>query len=268
MFVFWVERFIFYTENKNMKSDQTHIFSIFYPELSALVDRISINQIIEIKDKNIRSRVVNVLRLKQGDPILFFDEKVNVKFVLHERTFKAKGLFFILKTTENNKTFKPEIILGVGLLKREFFENICYVAAQMGANKIIPVLTQRVHKNWINQKNKNRLKKIMISAAEQSKSFFIPQLLGPVNLKYFLNLDCNKKICFDYNGKKLIDLLQDLNKSKPNKIQLFFGSEAGFSDQEYKLISKSNFDIFKLTSTILRSVEAVTVGLGSIRSVV
>lgn len=250
-----------------MLDSHKHVFSIFISTLAELVKGKKIGEAIQIDDSLLISRIVNVLRIRIKEDIIFFDKYCNGLFTLHSDSSKGKQLFFILRTINKNRKFDSEIVLGVGLLKKAFFEQVLYFASQMGANKVVPILTERISKNWLDDNSRKRMKKILVSGAEQSKSFLIPEIEVPVGLIDFLKLPIKKKICFDGGGDSLISLLIDLNKNKPDQVQLLFGPEAGFTDAELILI-KEQFEVYSLTSTVLRSVEAVSVGLGSIRSVI
>jgi len=46
-----------------------------------------------------------------------------------------------------------------------------------------------------------------------------------------------------------------------------FGPEGGLTKQEEDLLKENDFEFYVLTPTVLRSVEAVAVGLGSVRSI-
>jgi len=92
--------------------------------------------------------------------------------------------------------------------------------------------------------------------------------MKPVNLQNLLKSLQNdtKKVFFDVDGKPLLNLLNDLDKNQ-NKIVLMFGPEGGLTKQEEDLLKENDFEFYVLTPTVLRSVEAVAVGLGSVRSI-
>ncbi|MFA5075193.1 MAG: RsmE family RNA methyltransferase [Candidatus Babeliales bacterium] len=248
---------------------EKHIFAIYLNNLSELNNLVTEENLL-LQDKELNQRIIKILRLETGDIIILFDSKINLELEILQ-TKQDKVLGKILKIQDNKKII-PEIILAVGLLKKSSFEEILYVAAQMGVTQIQPILSEKIQKNWFIEKDLNRLNKILISACEQSKNFFVPELLTPIKLDKFLNNTLNsnlkkyKKICFEPEHQKLIKLLQDCNKN-PENLVLLFGPEGGFSNQELDLIKKNNFDFYELTPTILRSVEAITVGLGVIRSI-
>ncbi len=46
------------------------------------------------------------------------------------------------------------------------------------------------------------------------------------------------------------------------------GPEGGVTDEEQQLLQAIGFDTYTLTPTVLRSVDAVTIALGGIRSII
>jgi len=256
-----------------MKINAKHCFSLYFENLSEIISGLKIENKTEIKDSNLRKRIINVLRLKADEKFLLFDSVYNVQFVLLKDSFENKKLLVAsIVQINKNVLVKPEIILCPALLKKNFFEDVLYFAAQMGASKVCPLLTEKICKNWLDQKAIDRLKKIMISACEQSGNFVIPDLCNPKKLQTFLPAEFdpklkNKKICFHDTGKSLFGLLQNLHETHYDKIYLLIGPEGDFIEKELEMMQEQEFQFFVLTPTILRSVDAVAVGLGAVRSV-
>jgi 16S rRNA (uracil1498-N3)-methyltransferase len=249
--------------------EDKHVFAIYFNSLSKC--NLVKSQNFTICDKSIIHRIKKVLRLSEGEELVLFDDKQKVKLKLLKEDKSKKNILNtkVLSVSQNIKP-KNEIILSVGLLKKENFERIVYFAAAMGANVIQPFISHKIQRKWGGAKEVERLQKILISACEQSKNFNIPQILEPLSFdKFIKNLNTNsKKICFEVDGASLFDLLSDLNEFSHNQIILTFGPEGGFSSDEIAKLRKVGFGFVKLTPTILRSVEAVAVGLGSVRSIV
>lgn len=248
-----------------------HIFSIYVEDLSMVLVGAEINKVFELKDKKTHSRITQILRLDKNDEVIFFDDYINMKIQLLDETFE-NNKFIYAKIIEKNKNekIKPEIILCPSLIKKHSFEDLIYNAASMGATIIRPVITEKVQRKWGYEKEKERLEKVMIAACEQSKNYIMPELHSPVKLPVLLkgleNLS-GKKIFFDSNQEPLINIIPNLSSHKIGKICLFFGPEGGLTQQEILLAKTKGFEGCSLTKTILRSQEAVTVGLGVVRSI-
>ncbi len=248
-----------------------HTFSIFLENLTELTSNLNINQTFELKDKLIYSRITNILRLSESDNIIFFDKNINILVELLSQTFKNnKSVFLKILEKNKNKKLEPEIILCTGLVKKSSFEELIYNASALGATVIQPILTDKCQQKWAGQKEIDRLKKIIIAACEQSKNYCLPELYEPIKISEYLKYAKNKnykKIFFESDQIKATELIKELTKNFQEKIVLVFGPEGGFSDSEISNFKESNFAGYSLTQTILRSQEAVTVGLGFIRIV-
>ncbi len=255
-----------------------HVFTIFFAQLSEIIKNSTDNK-IQIRDKDLYKRLISVLRLKFDERFILFDEKINATFALDKKTFDNKKVIYAEFLQQNqNKSLAPEVIFCPALLKRSSFADVTYFAAQMGANEILPIITEKTQRKWGGSKEQERLQKIIVSACEQSKNFVLPKLNDPLKLQDFLkdfriedsrieDSKKIKKILFDPDGKPLIDLFNELNNKKIEKIFILIGPEGDFLDSEIDLIKKSGFVFYKLTKAILRSTEAASVGLGSIRSI-
>ena len=248
-----------------------HTFAFYKKDISVLLVGKKIGSICSFKDTEFYNRLIRVVRIHADDCFILFDEKVHATISVHEDMINKKR--FIIGTivdVKQNKKLIPEVTLAVGLLKKDAWEQVVYFAAQMGATRLIPILSEKVQRSFDAQKEFERLQKIMISACEQSKNFVFPEISEQQNLSDFLNQtnkDCVKRICFDEHADSFFNVLDDLHKKKYGEIVLLIGCEGGFSESEIQQIKSMQFSFTSLTPTILRSVEAVAVGLGVVRSV-
>jgi 16S rRNA (uracil1498-N3)-methyltransferase len=246
-----------------------HMFSIYIKNLSSLLADVKEKQLFVCNNKNLHKRLTRVLRLKPEEHVILFDKHIHVTCCLQAKTYKQNKQVsvFILKI-EENKPFVPEIVLCPSLLKKNSFEDLVYVAAAMGVHIICPVLSEKVKRVWGGSKERERLEKIIIAACEQAKCFSIPELCEPLSLtEYVQTIDAEtRKIAFEVDGVPLFDVLHSLHNKTHKKVVLLFGPEGGFTNQEIDLMKNTGCTCCKLTPTVLRSVDAIAVGLGSVRS--
>ena len=242
------------------KLSPKHKFAFFVEDLSKIEN--------SIKDKELVKRITSVLRLKTEDEIIFFDRKIS----LDSEIISISKDKIEIKINKKLKieSIKPEINIFIGLLKKESFEEILYSCLELGATSITPLITEKIHKNWWSNKFKERFDKILISAAEQSKNFFIPELNEPVKFSEASHTERALasrsiiNILLDVNGQSLLSTLNQIKDT--NSLNLIIGPEGDFSDSEKEIMKKNNFIFCKLTPTVLRSVQALNVGLGSFRA--
>lgn len=269
-----------------------HLFALFYKDLTRYVSENASGQIsgespfqIEFIDRDLWQRLTKVLRLRAGQQLILFDQHVNLMATVLDKTFTKKEFIALcIESVQSNQALKPNITLMPCLLKKDAFEDVIYAAAQMGVNKIIPILSDKVQRPWGEKKERERLFNIMVAACEQSKNFFLPEICQPVKIQDIsrqANLilpegQANLKIYFDPSGACFVDLLKKIQESNNQKsdaqknnnlnIVLFFGPEGGLTGPEEKQLSDLGFETYALTPTILRAREAVIVGLGGVRS--
>jgi len=171
-------------------------------------------------------------------------------------------------TKAKNKHLTPKIDVFLPVLKRDDFHDALYAMVELGASSVQLVTTQKAQYSWSGAKDIERAQRVMISAAEQSKNYSLPTLFEPVSLEQAINNSGDaRKIFFDPKGKPLLEVLQEAKKSQENRFILLVGPEGDLSDSEKSLLQSNNVVFCALTPTILRSIHAISLGLGVFRSV-
>ena len=196
--------------------------------------------------------VVNVMRLKRGSNINFFNKegewKSEIIFLDKDRVeVKILGKVKQSMTSSN-------IELAICLVKKNPMETILQKATELGVSKIIPIISERTE---VKELNFERANKIVIEATEQSNQMVPPKILKTIKLKDFLqNLDGTTKLLFaDINSK---NYLKNKNLEDFKSLCILIGPEGDFSPSERELIlSISDVIPFTLSKNILRSDTAV-----------
>ena len=196
--------------------------------------------------------VVNVMRLKRGSNINFFNKEGEW---LSEIIFLEKDrveVKFLNKIKDSIKAANIE--LAICLVKKNPMDTILQKATELGVSKIIPIISERTE---IKELNHDRAKKIVIEATEQSNQLIPPEIYKIMKLKDFIiNLDNSTQLLFaDVNSKN--NLKQD--DIKRNNIKsILIGPEGDFSPTERELIlANANTTPFSISKNILRSDTAV-----------
>jgi len=215
--------------------------------------------------------VVNVMRLKRGSNINFFNKNgewlSEIVFLDRDRV----EVKFLNKIKEPNKTSNIE--LAICLVKKSPMETILQKATELGVSKIIPIVSERTE---IKEINIERANKIVVEATEQSNQLIPPEISQVIKLKDFLNnLDVSTKLLFaDVNSKDNLKkevstklLFADVNSkdnlkkevlSEAKSLSVLIGPEGDFSPSEIELIhGNPNVVPFTISRNILRSDTAV-----------
>ena len=196
--------------------------------------------------------VVNVMRLKRGSNINFFNSdgewKSEIVFLDKDRV-EVK----ILEKIKQSKG-SSNIELAICLVKKNSMEMILQKATELGVSKIIPILSERTE---VKELNYDRANKIVIEATEQSNQLSPPKIFEVTKLKDFLdNLDGTSKLLFaDVNSTNNLNA-ETLKQGNP--ISVLIGPEGDFSPSERdSILGNSNVTSFTISRNILRSDTAV-----------
>lgn len=231
------------------KNDQ-HEFALYYSELKQTKE-------LTFLDHDLVSRIGSVLRLKSGESVILFNQHYHALFLLKEVSHKKVS--GTLGQLQINTQYEPHITLLLPVLKREALENAVYGAVESGVSEIQLVLTQKVQRKW-QPKDLERLNRIIIAAAEQSKCFAAASLYEPIQLEAALEKYQHQKLYFaDPAGIEL--------QKVENDCSVLIGPEGDLTESEKEQLKKYNPQFFKLTPTILRAQLAAVVSVAIIRSI-
>lgn len=247
-----------------MTTTEKHFFSLHVTDISKQLQDIISPELI-IREYDIVHRVCGVLRMKEGSIFYLFDQYIHV-LVQVVRITKKELLLKILECKKNKLLF-PKIVLFLPILKRTALEQAIYNATETGVS-IIQLIRTTKSMSQMSLHEYARLEKIIIAAAEQSKYFNLAKILLPISIDQALKAAGGKKIWFDPIGQSFVHIITTLHKDRPEDITILLGPEGGFTIEEQKNILSHDFETYALTPTILRSVSAVTLAVGIIRTFV
>lgn len=201
------------------------------------------NQIVAI-DKSLSHYLTHVMRTKK---CLCFNGGVEFSANLAD---DERSL--IIGEQTNHSDPSGDIKLIFAPIKR--LDDMLNMATQMGVACFQPVITERTvahHINW------ERMKKIVIEAAEQSNRNSVPEIRQPIKFSD-LNLS---NICFADErvayGRPACAIPTDAKS-------ILIGPEGGFSDDEFSALDSAGACGISLGKTILRAEVAAVVAIGKI----
>jgi 16S rRNA (uracil1498-N3)-methyltransferase len=121
---------------------------------------------------------------------------------------------------------------------------------------------------WGSEKDYARAERIFIAAAEQSKQFVLPDMKPVCNLATAIaNLGNEYRLFFDAAGKPLPELASHVLVHKPASYACLFGPEGDLTPLEKEQILNKGFTFYRLTPSILRAQQAISVALGLLRAI-
>ena len=196
-------------------------------------------------DKSQSHYISKVMRIKEGENISLFNE--TGEWIAKIKEIKKGIINFVIIKKFKNVENDMEIWLAFSPIKFNYLNFMIQKATELGITRFIPILTDRT---VVRDINKDRIKKIIIEACEQSNRTKLPKLEKLIRFKEFLKI---------YNDTNIV--LGDLNTNeekiyfnKKNPICILIGPEGDFSETERELMRQlKNLRSLRINKNILRS---------------
>jgi len=201
-------------------------------------------------DKSQSHYVSKVMRVKVSEVFSLFNSsgEWETKILSISKSIVEFNITKQLRQKESTK----ELWLAFSPIKSNYFNFMIQKATELGVTKFIPIIFDRT---IVRKINKERLKKVIIEAAEQSNRINVPFIEEPHSLKDFLSNEKMDLIFTDLNSqnKKI-----DLKKLTSNPTCIIIGPEGDFSEEEREqILGFADVQPIKINDNILRSETAV-----------
>ena len=196
------------------------------------------------------SHATKVLRKKIGDILFVMNGKGNLFKCKLDQITSKKSLLSIIEVTsfDTNTQLHIAIAPTKNNNRMEFFLE---KATEIGIRSITPILCKRSERKIIKS---DRMHKIIVSAAKQSKSFYVPVLNEMISLEKFLtnNVSDHKFIahCEENNIKKE---LTDYTIGKTANCTILIGPEGDFTPIEIEQALNHGYNELSLGNNRLRT---------------
>ena len=252
--------------SKAVENKEKHEFALFVESLSLLLQKKHIGDNLVFSDEKMVHRIANVLRLKVHEQCILFDRYIHAS-VMIEAFIGKKSISVAIQSIQKNVILQPSITFLLPVLKRDDYEAALYALAEVGVNTIQLIFTQKTPHQWAGKRDKERAERILIAAAEQSKHFAYPEIKEPIILEAALQeyTIADVRLFFDPEGEALFDVMHKVRDTKTKNIVLLVGPEGDLNAEEKKLVQMNNFIFCALTPTIMRAVQAASLGAGLVR---
>jgi 16S rRNA (uracil1498-N3)-methyltransferase len=136
----------------------------------------------------------------------------------------------------------PDLDLVIALVKRARLETIVEKAAELGARRVRPVVTERTNADHTRV---DRLQAIAVEAAEQTGRLDVPQVLEPVRLDRLLaDWEAGRRLLFCDEAGDAAPVLQTLaSQGGGARWAILIGPEGGFSPAERARLRALDFAV-------------------------
>ena len=208
----------------------------------------------------------NVLRLQRGDEIYVFDG-AGKEFRCLVCEFARDGAVLDVKAeVEPARSESPlHLTLAVGLLKGEKFDLVVQKATELGASRVIPVVTSRadvlLRDGNEGQRKGIRWQRLALEAAKQCGRTRLMEIKPPVEFGDLIRdsgpADELRVMFAEREGASFLNAMKDL-KAATRAIGLV-GSEGGWTDDEIRQARSDGWKIVTLGGRTLRAETAAIV---------
>ncbi len=243
-------------------------------------ENLSVGATIKLSD-NAATHATRVMRLDVGDSLALFCGD-GFDYACELTSVKKSETLAQVKSSvkvENESNLNITLLLGISAGDR--MDIGLQKAVELGANKIVPIKTERSVVKLDEEKARKRAEhwqNVVIAACEQSGRAIVPSVETPINLALWFaktpspfkgegggegeNSPTILRVTLDpLADKKLADL------TKPNgEIQLLIGAEGGLSANETALAAQHGFIGVQLGPRILRTETAPLAAIATMQT--
>mgnify|MGYP006281787389 CR=1 FL=1 len=209
------------------------------------------NGFIELLDQE-AAHASKVLRASEGDKLQIVDGKGGRYEGLIRRITK-KSIQVEIKDHQRVPTSKPELILGMGIIKkRDRLEFAVEKAVELGVSKILLFRSDHSIKENVRM---DRLESIAVSAMKQSLRAWLPEISLYTSLNKLVDEMHDAEILAAH--EKVDAAGESFQKKESDKKLLLVGPEGGFSDDEVNMFRDHGARLVSLGEKRLRTETAV-----------
>lgn len=220
----------------------------------------------------------DVLRLRAGDEAFVFDGEGREFACVVVETGGGRGAAARLEVRGRAEPPSPEsplrLSLGVALLKGEKFDLVVQKATELGASRIVPVVSRRADVRLRDERDAGarveRWRRLALEASKQSGRACVPPVETPAAFGNFVADDAGAaRLMFaERSGGAagafvrvgLSEFAGGVEGSRPASVTALVGPEGGWEEEEVALAAERGWTIITLEGRTLRAeTAAITV---------
>ena len=192
-------------------------------------------------------RIKNVLRIKENDELIIFNNKKQQ--YLCSVNYENKIIILILKNKIPLQiSCKKNISLAVSIVSMKVMDLIIQKSVELDVSFFHPIYTNRSQYKDI-QKKISHWEKIIIHATEQSGRCELMKMYTPLALNEYISASSGGlRYILHQNGKPFTQ--DELSK---DNFSFFIGPEGGFDDEELDIFEINEWKMKKISENILRT---------------
>jgi 16S rRNA (uracil1498-N3)-methyltransferase len=177
--------------------------------------------------------LASVMRQAVGDELLLFNGR-HGEWRARVATVGKRAVAVALDRLERPQAVGPDLDLMIAVVKRGRLETIVEKAAELGARRVAPVLTERTQGDRVRL---DRLQAIATEASEQTGRLDVPTIAEPVKLaKRIAGWPEGRRLLFCDEAGDAPPLLEALKDQPMEGWAILIGPEGGFSPAEREML--------------------------------
>lgn len=209
---------------------------------------------VSLSDREQVHQIRDVLKLTSGERVGFFDGSGSEWECEVLVVDKKEITFAVLGRRELGRQAQRSLTLFCAILKHDTFDWVVQKAVETGADRVVPVITERTIKRSVAPE---RMARIAREAAEQSGRGTVPNIEEPCSFLDALKRARDFDVSVFLEKSDILFTHKDCAQAKT--IAVFVGPEGGWTDRECALAEQSGCAVRSLGPLILRSETAATV---------
>jgi 16S rRNA (uracil1498-N3)-methyltransferase len=210
--------------------------------------------------------LLNVLRLREGDPILLFNGR-DGEFLAHVTEATRRLARLRVEKMLRPQTARADLDYCFAPLKQARLDYMAQKATEMGAGRLAPVITRRTQARRVNSA---RLRANAVEAAEQCGVLAVPEILEAVELTRFLSaFPEGRLLVFCDEAAPIANPLAALTGRSGAGVSVLVGPEGGFDETEREAVGRlPNVARISLGPRVLRADTAAVAALALIQTTI
>lgn len=206
--------------------------------------------------------IYKVLRISEGEKVTLNNCEGIEYLGKVTSVSKQEALIEILEKLELNNESDIKIYLFQGLPKSQKMDLIVQKGTELGITEFIPIITHRVDVKLKGEfKKLDRLNRIALEAAKQSKRSIIPKVSEPIEFEEVLErINSLDLLIVPYENANNFGIKTLINKLRKENIidnvksvGIFVGPEGGIEEYEIERLKDKGAHIVTLGKRILRT---------------
>lgn len=198
-----------------------------------VADDLASDAIIRL-DREKAHYVSDVIRLDFGAHLHLFNGRDGEWRAVREAGGKREAVLRC-EARLRSQTPRPDLDYVFAPLKHARLDYMVQKAVEMGAGRLVPVMTRRTQASRVNTE---RMRANVIEAAEQCGILNLPEVLEPMPLARWLDgLEPARRLVFCDEAAPESDPLAPLRAAIHDPLAVLIGPEGGFDDTERRLLA-------------------------------